>query len=650
MRKVALLLVLALLPVRADFKTGLKAYEQGDFATALKEWLPLAEKGDAHAQYNVALIYARGQGVPQDYKQAAEWYRKAAEQGVAAAQYNLGVMYSNGQGVPQDPQEARKWFLKAAEQGVALAQTSLGNIYESGAFKNYDEALKAYRKAAEEGIASAQFNLAIMYDLGQGVPRNYEEAAKWYRKAAEQGYPPALRNLGILYYNAQGVQRDLVEAYAWLARAEKAGDERAGELLRITAGKMKPDQIRRGQELAANWQPPKPAAQEADRTLEARLFKEPTAKGPAPKEPTAAPVAAVSSPSLPSSPAVFSRVERIVAVGDVHGDYEQFVAVLQSAGLMDGNANWIGGKAHLVQTGDILDRGPDSRRVMDLLMKLEKQAGEAGGAVHALIGNHEAMNVYGDLRYVSPAEFAAFREIDPKSTTEFSYSQQRLPPDAAARPEADRTHWEADRPPGFAEHRAALGPSGPYGRWIIGHNTAVKIDGTLFVHAGISRKYATWSVDRINQEVRAELQDFHRLHGGVVIDEEGPLWYRGLAKGDEKQLEPVVDAILNNFGVKRIVIGHTYAEAAITPRFHGKVILIDVGLSRIYDNIGKIGCLVIENGNAYALHRGQALALPADDGLDLLRYLRQAAALDPKPSPLLARLTALEQRLSTNPR
>src|SRR5262245_33598569 len=104
---------------------------------------------------------------------------------------------------------------------------------------------------------------------------------------------------------------------------------------------------------------------------------------------------------------VFTGVERVVAVGDVHGDFGAFVGVLRAAGVIDQKNKWTGGKTHLVQTGDVPDRGADSRKVMDLLMDLEKQAPKAGGRVHALIGNHEAMNLYGDLRYVVPGEFAA---------------------------------------------------------------------------------------------------------------------------------------------------------------------------------------------------------------------------------------------------
>lgn len=633
-------LFLLSVPGWSDFSAGLKAYEAGDYATALKEWQPLAERGDANTQYNLGLLYARGQGMKPDYAEAAKWYRKAAEQGVAAAQYNLGVMYSNGQGVPQDAAEALKWFLKAAEQGVARAQNNLGTIYNEGegAFKDFSEAEKWYRKAADKGIASAQFNLAVMYDLGQGVTKDYAEAIKWYRKAAEQGHASSQTNLGILYYNAQGTSRDLNEAYIWFSRAAAGGDPRAKGLLQLAANKMKPKDVTRCQELARNWHPVKQAVAE-----------EPESPTPGLKAPAAPIILASSKEPTRQAPApgkqvtgqaVWSGVDRIVAVGDVHGDYEQFVAVLQSAGLIDNQASWIGGKAHLVQTGDILDRGPDSREVMDLLMRLEKEAAAAGGYVHCLIGNHEAMNVYGDIRYVSPGEFAAFRDENSENVRESSFRGYEAA--VRAKPDPDfRRKWELEHPPGFLEHRSHLGPSGDYGKWISSHNAVIKINDTLFLHAGISSKYAAYGIDQINQQVREELKNPEKLHGGIVTDEEGPLWYRGMSSGDEKTLAPVVQAVLENFGVQRVVIGHAYAKATITPRFGGKVLMIDIGLPRVYDNIGKLGCLVIEHDKPYALHRGAKLELPSDSGQDLLRYLKQAAALDPAPSPLLKRIAEL---------
>lgn len=333
---------------------------------------------------------------------------------------------------------------------------------------------------------------------------------------------------------------------------------------------------------------------------------------------------------------VWEDVERTVAVGDVHGDYDQFVTVLKSAGLIDDQLNWSGGKTHLVQNGDVLDRGPDSRKAMDLLMRLEKQAMEAGGYVHALIGNHEAMNVYGDLRYTSAGEFAAFRDENSEKTRAAALKTEH-PVDAA--------RWEEQHPLGYFEHRKHFNPDGDYGKWIASHDAVIKINDTLFLHGGISSRYASMKIKDINQSVREELKNQAKPKGGIVTDTEGPLWYRGLAQGDAS-LEGLVDKIRKNFGVERIVLGHTYADAAITPRFDGKVILIDIGLSRVYDGTGKVGCLVIEKGKPpYVLHRGTRLELPTDTGKDLLRYLKAAAALDPPPSPLAKRIAELESKL-----
>ena len=123
----------------ADFNKGLIAAQNGDFATALKEWKPLAEQGDVSAQYNLGMMYQKGDGVPQDYKEAVYWYRLAAEQEHVDAQYNLGVMYNNGNGVPQDYEEAVRWYQLAAEQGHSKAQGNLGVMYAfgNGVMKDY---------------------------------------------------------------------------------------------------------------------------------------------------------------------------------------------------------------------------------------------------------------------------------------------------------------------------------------------------------------------------------------------------------------------------------------------------------------------------------------------------------------------------------
>jgi calcineurin-like phosphoesterase family protein len=348
---------------------------------------------------------------------------------------------------------------------------------------------------------------------------------------------------------------------------------------------------------------------------------------------------------------VWTGVDRVVAVGDVHGDHDQFVAVLRAAGLIDDRGKWSGGKAHLVQTGDVLDRGPDSRKTMDLLMRLEEEARSAGGDVHALIGNHEAMILTGDFRYLAPGEIAAFRDVNSENVREELYQEHQKSVRKLAEPgaapkfdDAYRQRWEAENPLGMAELRRAFGPAGTYGKWIRGHNAVIRIDGTLFLHGGISPKLADWTVRRINEQVRLELQDLTQLQGGLVMDDNGPLWYRGLALRDQS-LEPHVQTILQNFKIDRIAIGHTYTEGTIIPRFGGKVLQIDIGLCRLYDPNLRNACLEIERGKPRVLHRGKRLELPSDSGRDLLRYFKEAAALDPTPSPLTQRIAELETQL-----
>ena len=352
---------------------------------------------------------------------------------------------------------------------------------------------------------------------------------------------------------------------------------------------------------------------------------------------------------------VWEGVERIVAIGDVHGDYERFVKLIQEAGLINAKRKWIGGRAHLVQTGDGVDRGPQSRKVMDLLIRLERQARKAKGYVHALIGNHEAMNIYGDLSYVSPEEYAAFQDRESEKRRKIFYDRHierlRDSPPPEGLPTFDLSYqreWESRHPLGFFEHRFEFGPNGRYGQWIRGHNTVIRINDTIFLHGGISPKYAGHSLRQINDRVREELEDFSKLEAGVVTDMEGPLWYRDLAQGAEEGVEPYLDAILTWHGVKTIVMGHTVTSGAVMPRFGARVVLIDVGLSAFYG--GRFACLLIEKGRNYALHRGKKLELPRDSGLGLIRYLKEAAALDPSPSglnPFIRKLEARQSRPAT---
>ena len=304
------------------------------------------------------------------------------------------------------------------------------------------------------------------------------------------------------------------------------------------------------------------------------------------------------APPAQAQKAVFSGVDRIVAVGDVHGDLPAFTEVLRAAKVIDPDGKWVGGKTNLVQIGDLPDRGPDTRKVIELLQNLEKQAKKAGGAVHILIGNHDAMNMYGDLRYTTAAEFAAFK-TDKSAELREAYFQQLVEQNKPADRAAFKAKFDKETPLGWVEHRQAWEPKGPIGKWTASHPAVLKINDTLFVHAGLSPRFAASAIDEINKTVRAELLEPAKLQGGIAMAEDGPLWWRGIAQGPEEPMAAHVDALLKNFGVARIVIGHTPTKTAIQPRFGGRVIDIDVGLSQAYR--GPKDCLIIEGGRVSTL-------------------------------------------------
>lgn len=326
----------------------------------------------------------------------------------------------------------------------------------------------------------------------------------------------------------------------------------------------------------------------------------------------------------------FTRVDRIVAVGDVHGGYDEFVSILRDARVIDVRTRWSGGRTHLVQTGDLLDRAGGSRRVMDLVLRLATEARAAGGRVHALLGNHEVMNVTGDLRYTSPDEFAAFVTAASGAVQNRAYAVLADP--SLKEDSTYREKWYADHPLGWAEHRQAFGADGRYGKWIRQRRALVRIDDYLFLHGGLNGTVDLGSISEINDRLSAEVRQHDVPKGGLAAGRDGPLWYRGLAGDTDVNLRAPVDALLARFGVKHIVIGHTTMPGAVVPRLGGKVLLIDVGLSRYYG--AHAACLVIQRGTPYALHRGRLLPLPLSDDGALLSYLRSAAALDPAPSPL----------------
>jgi hypothetical protein len=310
------------------------------------------------------------------------------------------------------------------------------------------------------------------------------------------------------------------------------------------------------------------------------------------------------------SPCEIDGVERIVAIGDVHGAYDRLVAILRAAEIVDARLRWSAGKTHLVQLGDVVDRGPDSRKALDLLQSLGKDAARAGGAVHVLLGNHEIMRMLGDLRFTTPGEYAAF------ATARSEEIRQRLVESAAAE---EREQLVKETPLGSIEMRLAFGRKGPYGEWLRTLNGVMKINGVLFVHGGISPAIAALPCDEINETVRRELaSDLDKTLAAplssLAAREDGPFWYRGLAQPETPASQ--VDDLLARQRARAVVIGHTVVPGGrMASRFDGRVFQIDTGMQPAYVPTGAASALEIARGVFTAIYedRRDVLVTPPAD-------------------------------------
>jgi hypothetical protein len=349
-----------------------------------------------------------------------------------------------------------------------------------------------------------------------------------------------------------------------------------------------------------------------------------------------------------SRPDDWQGVGRVVAVGDIHGDCDALIAVLKMAGILGDSGRWVGGPSQVVQIGDIPARGPQTRQAYDLLMRLEIEALDSGGMLHPLIGNHDAGVMYGDLRNVQPEEYSEFREAGSEERLAKAFEEETASlrkPGRLARAEEFEYHkktWFERHPPGFVEHRAAFGPDGKYGSWIRRHKAVIRINDTLFVHGGISPKHARRPRAEMNGIIQRELLRPSDLPPGLSTDTQGPLWYRGLAEEEEKTLAAHLQAVLRFHKVNRIVIGHTVTRSAILPRFGGRVINIDLGLSRFYGR--PPACLVLEGASPHVLHRGARIPLPGAKPGDFKEYCRKIIAVESKPSPVEKLLQDADKR------
>jgi hypothetical protein len=219
MRLLALVFMLCATAAVAGLKEGYEALRKKDYVTAANEYRPLAERGDAEAQYRIGRMYEFGNGYPQDKAQGIAWIRKAAAQGHADAEQELGVIYATGDGVKQDDVQAVAWF----------------------------------RKAAEHGDATAQYNLGLLYAKGQGVARDYAQAAAWWRKSAVQGNADAQLKLAVVYHTGQGAAQDEVSALANATIAARNGDKENADYRDEIAKSLTPEQRRSAAALADAW-------------------------------------------------------------------------------------------------------------------------------------------------------------------------------------------------------------------------------------------------------------------------------------------------------------------------------------------------------------------------------------------------------------
>ena len=365
---------------------------------------------------------------------------------------------------------------------------------------------------------------------------------------------------------------------------------------------------------------------------------------------TAAPAVGEEAPPLR-----WRNVDRVVAFADVHGAYAELTALLQATGIVDAQARWSGGKAHVVSLGDLLARGDDSRKVMDLLMRLQQEAAAAGGRLHVVIGNHEAMNVLGDLRYVEAGEYLAYAsDEDPALRQTLRLEFQARHPEAA---EAD---FQGTFPPGYFAHRQLLGPGGRYGRWLLSLPAAIVINDTIYMHGGPSALLQGRSLEELDRDYRRALAEYvdaeaalrkagllqfedsygrrpelagqrlQALPAGpdrqqlealvtrfVAADEnallgpDGPNWYRGTAFCNECAEADVLKPYLQLTGARRLVVGHTVARhGTVVSRFDGSVVKLDAGMKRdVYG--GRPAALVSDGSGSHVVY-GDAPAAPME--------------------------------------
>lgn len=276
---------------------------------------------------------------------------------------------------------------------------------------------------------------------------------------------------------------------------------------------------------------------------------------------TAAPLPSPSAAAMAlDSSSRFPAADRIVAVGDLHGDLKATRRALVLAGAMDEADRFIGGKLVVVQTGDEIDREDDDRAILELFDRLADAAQARGGRVIPLVGNHEAMNVAGDFRYVTRGGFAAFADSD--VTRVPGAVLQQFPVEARGR-------------------AAAFFPGGPFARRLAERRAVVMVGDTVFVHGGVTLDHVRYGIARLNRELSRWMSG-EGAPSALGNDQEGPLWTRRYSDDKSGVDCAGLQATLTALSAKRMVVGHTPHEEGISSACDGRVWRIDTGLSSYY--------------------------------------------------------------------
>jgi hypothetical protein len=327
-----------------------------------------------------------------------------------------------------------------------------------------------------------------------------------------------------------------------------------------------------------------PAA--ADAPASAQATAAPTQAKTAPPA-ASPPKAAAPEAKLEERPYRFPAPERLVAIGDLHGDLSATKMAFRLAGAIGPDDHWSGGKLVVVQTGDQLDRGDDEREILEFLERLTEEAKRAGGALHVLNGNHETMNVLGDFRYVTPRGFRTFDDVTPKSPLAGRYPSE------------------------YQARAGAFLPRGRYATFLAERDVIAVVGDTVFVHAGVRPPHVDHGIGRLNAETRAFMRGEVSQPPRLVVDPEGPVWTRVYGEGP---LDPTACAVLaralEKLNVKRMVVGHTVQKEGASSACDERVWRIDVGLSRYYGD-GPIQVLEIKR-DAAGVDHVRVLSAPRD--------------------------------------